>query len=326
MHALSAATSDMTGITTRRNRRRIILDTDAGFDDVVAIQSLVAHGYNIDLVTTVCGANTASATAWGLQRLFPQLAVVPGPDRPLRPTQEWLPTFRRRFADFVDQNGIHQTSDEEKNQTCEPAKDSIARVSELLEASADASVDLLCLGPLSNVADWYKEFPQLLYTKVRQIWILGGRHPQYADQDEFNFGQDPKAAAAVIGSSPLAHLIRLVPGEVTSHLQVSEEYQQSIVQSIHSSSQFNLIAQAARIEPRYSLYYDPVCCFVYCAPEAASLTHVSLHVCPQTGQTRHAKEREIAVVDSIDWKAYRGWIHPAITQSDSVNVSERGKG
>jgi inosine-uridine nucleoside N-ribohydrolase len=304
----------------RKGRRRIIVDTDAGFDDIVAIQCLLAHGHNIELVTTVCGANTASATAWGLQRLFPQLTVVAGPNRQLRPTQDWLPTFRHRFADFVNQNGI-DTSPEEGN---DPSDDSCTHVYKLLEASADASVDLLCLGPLSNVADWYNKFPQLLRTKVRHIWMLGGSHPQQENQNEFNFGQDPKAAAAVVVSQ-LADMIRIVPGQVTSHLQVSDEYQQSLLQSIHTSSKSNLIAQAARIEARYSLYYDPVLCFVYCTPEAGRFVDVSLQVCPQTGQTKHAEEPRIAMVDSIDWKDYQAWLFPAITQSDSVNVLERQK-
>lgn len=36
-------------IRERRRRHRRIVDTDAGFDDVVAIQSLLAHGYTVDL-------------------------------------------------------------------------------------------------------------------------------------------------------------------------------------------------------------------------------------------------------------------------------------
>ena len=77
-----------------QNRRRLVVDTDAGFDDVVAIQSLLAHGLSIDLVTTVCGSNTSVDTWQGLQRLFPHLEIVPSSNRP-RPTQAWLTDFRR---------------------------------------------------------------------------------------------------------------------------------------------------------------------------------------------------------------------------------------
>lgn len=305
-------------------RRRILVDTDAGFDDVVAIQSLLAHDHSIDLVATVCGSNTASATHDGLRRLFPHLTTVASVDR-RRPSQAWLPGFRQRFADFVEQHGVvKQPSKIDILASNNKDKDLSNKVESLLTSSPDDSIDLICLGPLSNVADWCDKFPTLLSTKVSSVWILGGSHPD-TPREEFNFGQDSAAAAAVMESQALRDKIYLVPGDATSSHLVSNDYIQTIVQSTSPDdcSDNNLLANVVREEQHYSIFYDPVCAFLYLYPGAAQYVTLPLHVCPKTGHvsmgttTEHASYR---LVSKVDFGAYQTWLLQAIRQSEPNRI------
>lgn len=320
--------------TSRRRRRRIV-DTDAGFDDVVAIQSLLAHNYSVDLVTTVCGSNTATETFRGLRRLFPQLDIVRPQDtnRP-RPAQGWLTDFRRRFANFVNRHGVSLSGDDENDKSVDdPLPSPLSRVQAFLESSADASVDLICLGPLSNVADWCRAFPTLLQAKVDSVWILGGAHPNVARTDEFNFGQDAAAAHAVLQSA-LRHKITLVPGDATAHDLAPPSFVPAIMDAVQqqhfndntTTTNSNLLAHVVREEQQYSIFYDPVCAFLYLNPHAAQFSHVRLVVCPQTGVTQllssadHDELVAIPVAQQVDFEAYQAWLLQAIRQSDPTST------
>ena len=328
--------------TSRSRRRRIIVDTDAGFDDVVAIQSLLAHNYSVDLVTTVCGSNTATDTFRGLRRLFPQLDIVRPQDtnRP-RPGKGWLTDFRRRFANFVNRHGVSLSGDDDDDDKSgtpvdDPLSSPLSRVQDFLESSADASVDLICLGPLSNAADWCRAFPMLLQAKVDSIWILGGAHPDVARTDEFNFGQDAVAAHAVLQSA-LRHKITLVPGDATAHDLAPPSFVPTIMDAVQqqhfndndddtTTTNSNLLVNVVREEQQYSIFYDPVCAFLYLNPHAAQFPHVPLGVCPQTGVTQLLPSADndehvaIPVAEQVDFGAYQAWLLQAIRQSDPTST------
>ena len=337
------AKGKMTSSSARR--RRLIVDTDAGFDDVVAIQCLVAHGIPVDLVTTVCGSNTASQTCQSLQRLVPELGgrIVASPNRLDRPTQAWLTDFRRRFAAFVEQYTAPQTDEDRKKQapgdstSTTTHDDATTRVRNLLVNTPDDDpVDLLCLGPLSNIADWCRTFPNLLQSKVSDVWILGGAHPDARRTDEFNFGQDAAAAHCVVET--LGAKIHLVPGDVTAHTCVSDAFIETIVQeaarqhkptlgnesSSSSSSSSNLLAHVVQEEQYYSIFYDPVCVFLYLHQEAADFSRIPLHVCPETGVVSQRPEESLSaapaipVVRRVDFGAYQTWLLQAMRQSSAT--------
>ena len=325
-----------------RRRRRRIVDTDAGFDDVVAIQCLLAHGYSVDLATTVCGSNTASVTWQGMQRLFPHLEIIASPDRP-RESLAWLTDFRRRFRDFVDRHGTTTTTivtktdstgdhDRRKDLSLKmppsppSSLDIIRRVGQFLQDSDDEGVDLICLGPLSNIADWCQHYPDLMSAKVADIWILGGAHPNTGRDDEFNFGQDAAAAAHVL--DVLGHKVHLVPGDVTSHHMVSESYIASLVEQVHAeSTDANLLANVIKEEQQYSMFYDPVCAFLYLNREMAQFARIPLQVCSQTSVTKMILEETSArpiihIAQQVDFEAYRSWLLHAIRQSEEATHSD----
>ncbi len=97
-------------------------------------------------------------------------------------------------------------------------------------------MDLVCLGPLTNLAQWLEEIPESSTIRLNSIWILGGNIPirlssskslAFADDDdnhsfeenkveaEFNFSRDPEAVQTVLHHPTLQNTtIRVVPQEV----------------------------------------------------------------------------------------------------------------
>eukprot|EP00977_Amphora_coffeiformis_P023115 scaffold12214_cov159-Amphora_coffeaeformis.AAC.6 len=322
----------------RRLPKRIIVDTDAGFDDLVALTCPLAHGHSIDLVTTVCGSNTALDTHHALERLLSSgldNRVVPSKNRP-RPSQAWLTDFRRRFGAFVERHGTTTPTQSPLQKSSNGDDDDdddgmTTRVKQFLQNSPDDGVDLLCLGPLSNVADWMERFPDLMMTKVSSVWILGGSHPTTERVDEFNFGQDAPAASYVF-EGRLADKITLVPGDVTSHHLVADDFIPTIVEAACrnqelASTDYNvntkLLAHIIEEEQQYSIFYDPVCIFLYLHPEAARFARVPLRVDPESGATQSSSGTTamIPFAEQVNFDAYQAWLLQAIQQSSDAQSS-----
>ena len=103
------------------------------------------------------------------------------------------------------------------------------------DSSVD-KMDLVCLGPLTNLAQWLEEIPERSTIRLNSIWILGGNIPirqssskslAFMDDDgnhsleetkveaEFNFSRDPEAVQTVLHHPTLQNTtIHIVPQEV----------------------------------------------------------------------------------------------------------------
>jgi hypothetical protein len=169
--------------------RRLIIDTDVGLDDLVAIRSLQLLGTKSDvLFTTVSGMSEAETGAMYLRRLGYN-RVIKGTGMPLKNIPEWLQEHRRKLQNIVGLEEVTSSSVESR---------SFTDVYSFLKESADNSVTLLCLGPLSNIAYWQAEQPKLLEDKLSEIWILGGNDPNGDPiAPEFNFATDSIATNQV---------------------------------------------------------------------------------------------------------------------------------
>ena len=139
-------------------RRRFIVDTDVGVDDLVAIRSLLLHlnqeqQQDNVLLSTVHGISETHVGSSYLQRVFPHLTVL---ESPLIPPQAkatvpaWLTGYRAGFDKVLKE--LTTTS-----LAARPIEHSFESLYAFLRNSThDDSVTLICLGPLSNVAEWHK--------------------------------------------------------------------------------------------------------------------------------------------------------------------------
>lgn len=177
--------------------RKIIIDTDPGQDDAVAI--LLALGSpELEVLGITCVAgNVPLALTTKNARIVCELAgrrdvkIFAGCDRPLlRP----LVT-----AEYVHgKTGLDGIALPEPTM---PLQDqhAVDFIIETLRSEAPGTVTLCPLGPLTNIATAFRRAPEII-SKVEQIVLMGGAYFEVGNTTpaaEFNIYVDPQAAEIV---------------------------------------------------------------------------------------------------------------------------------
>lgn len=178
---------------------KIILDTDPGIDDAMAILTAIAHE-DIDLLglTTVFGNvsvdQAANNALWLTEQAGVNIPVFKGCAKPLR--KDPLP-----FPDFV--HGV----DGFGNLDLKPAEgqlsslDSAEFIIEQVQKYPN-EITLVAIGPLTNLATVIERAPELV-NKVKRVVLMGGTI--HADGNvspvaEANIFSDPDAAEQVMAA------------------------------------------------------------------------------------------------------------------------------
>lgn len=183
--------------------RPIIIDTDPGIDDAVAIaMALNSPELDVRLITTVGGNVSVEHTTDNALKLVDffekDVPVAAGAAGPL-------------IAEFVDASDIHGASGMEGYEFPEPdgskllPQTAVEAMRDTLMASEDP-VTLVSLAPMTNVALLLKVFPQVR-EKIERIVLMGGTcgRGNKGVLSEFNVASDPEAAAIVFSSGvPIA--------------------------------------------------------------------------------------------------------------------------
>ena len=180
--------------------RKIIIDTDPGQDDAVALLLALASPELEVLGITCVAGNVPLALTTKNARIVCELAgrrdvkVFAGCDRPLlRP----LVT-----AEYVHgKTGLDGIALPDPTM---PLQDlhAVDFIIETLRAEAPGSVTLCPLGPLTNIATAFRRAPEII-SKVEQIVLMGGAYFEVGNTTpaaEFNIYVDPQAAEIVFKS------------------------------------------------------------------------------------------------------------------------------
>lgn len=195
----------------------IVVDTDVGQDDAMALLFLLQHpGLRIEAIT-VSGTGLAHCDA-GVRNVLALLDVadaprgIPvscGPEKPLPGTSATTGSFPDDWRAQTDGFYGVDLPDPDRSPVAVPAP----RLLRSAIADAGADVRLLTLGPLTNVALALREDPDLV-DRVERIVIMGGAVdvPGNAIENplaEFNVWVDPVAAEEVLRSGAEIDLIPL---------------------------------------------------------------------------------------------------------------------
>ncbi|WP_412562946.1 nucleoside hydrolase [Thalassobius sp. MITS945101] len=208
-------------MSTPGAKHRIIIDTDPGQDDAVAILLALGSPEEIEVlgITAVAGNVPLSLTESNARRVCelagrPDVKVFAGCDRPMgRPlvTAEHVhgetglngPVLPDPTMQLQDQHGVDFIIETLRN---EPA----------------GTVTLCPLGPLTNIATAFEKAPEIV-EKVREIVLMGGAYFEVGNitpTAEFNIYVDPQAAKIVFGSGvPIV----VMPLDVTHKALVTPE-------------------------------------------------------------------------------------------------------
>ncbi|TKW67044.1 MAG: nucleoside hydrolase [Paracoccus denitrificans] len=179
--------------------RKIIIDTDPGQDDAVAILLAIASP-EVELlgITTVAGNVPLALTT----RNARQIVELSGQDVPIhagadRPLQRELVT-----AEYVHgKTGLDGIELPEPRQPL-AGEDGVGFIIETLRSQPEGSVTLVPIGPLTNIAMAFARAPDIV-KRVQQIVLMGGAYFEVGNVTpaaEFNIYVDPEAAAQVFAS------------------------------------------------------------------------------------------------------------------------------
>ena len=170
--------------------KKIIIDTDPGVDDALAILLAITSKLNIIGITTTFGNSTIENTTRNaltiLEILQSSIPVYMGSSNPLIKT----PIVAKSHG----KNGLGGFSI--KNiKNIKKKISAIQFIINTLEENVTKEVDILCLGPTTNLALLKILRPDLI-CKINQIIILGGvffEKGNITPTAEFNVYNDPKA-------------------------------------------------------------------------------------------------------------------------------------
>jgi inosine-uridine nucleoside N-ribohydrolase len=198
---------------------RLLLDTDPGIDDALALfLALASPDVQLEAVTTVSGnvhVDFTTRNALTLLELVgrPGILVARGSDRPL--------VRQPVIADYVHgQNGLGGVMLPEPRQRLASNHAVDVIIQKILEAPGE--ITLAAIGPLTNLALAVRREPRIAQS-VREVIIMGGalRVPgNVTPVSEFNIFADPHAAHIVLHAG---WPIRLVSLDTTNHADMQRE-------------------------------------------------------------------------------------------------------
>jgi inosine-uridine nucleoside N-ribohydrolase len=203
---------------------RLILDTDPGLDDALALfLALASPEVQLEAITTVSGNVHVDLTTRNALTLLElagrtDIPVARGCDRPL--------LRQPVFADYVHgQNGLGGV--ELPTPNLQPlAQHAVDLIIERVMA-APREITLVPVGPLTNIALALRKEPRIA-DRVREVVIMGGalRVPgNVTPEAEFNIYADPHAAHIVFHAG---WPIRLVSLDVTNKTLLQPEQVQAL--------------------------------------------------------------------------------------------------
>jgi pyrimidine-specific ribonucleoside hydrolase len=297
----------------------ILIDTDAGSDDFMAVALLLSQpGVAIDAITVVNGLAHVDAGARNMGRLLDlagrkRIPVFRGRNGPLRGSAEF-PAEWRRIAD--DLPGVALPPASRPPESKRAADYLVERL-----GNASTPVQILALGPLTNIAEAL-ERDRSLAAHIREIVIMGGavRVPGNLQDGgvfhtnnqtaEWNMFIDPLAARIVFRSGVP---IRLIALDATNKVHIGSEFLREFG-SKTLSPLGRVVAEVLRsdretIDAGIFYAWDPLAAAALLRPsivKTASLHIVIKEDAPQVGRTMASPgEPNAKVAVDADAAAFR---------------------
>jgi pyrimidine-specific ribonucleoside hydrolase len=276
----------------------ILIDTDAGTDDVMAIALLLSHPtVQIDAITVVNGLAHVDAGARNVGRLLDlagrkQIPVFAGRNSSLRGSAEF-PAEWRNISDQLPGVPLPAASRA-------PEKKSAVEYLVTRLRKAQTPVHILALGPLTNIAEALQR-DRSIAAHIREIVLMGGavRVPGNLQDGgvfhtknntaEWNIFIDPMAARIVF---QVGIPIRLVGLDATNKVKIGPQFLREFESKPHSplGRVVAAVLQADReqIDAGFFYAWDPLAAAALLRPNI--LKTVPMHIeiqqaAPQEGRT-----------------------------------------
>ena len=256
---------------------KLIIDTDPGVDDAVAIlMALAVPEIKILGLTTVGGNVPLARTTRNALALLQaagrsDIPVAKGASRPLRGRFKYAPQFH-------GPGGLsHRLPDPSVGPV---TKGAVEFLYDQLTADEPGEVAVVALGPLTNIAQLLWERPFAL-EQAKNIIVMGGAvnaPGNVTPKAEFNIYSDPVAAEVVLASGLPITLVDLA---ACRQVGISREQAMGL-RSDHPMGRLtlNMLQGWFRKEPSRQRFefYDPLAMAIALEPAIATVTKVDLDV------------------------------------------------
>lgn len=192
--------------------RKIIIDTDPGQDDAIAIMlAFASPEIEVLGITTVAGNVPLALTQINARKICElsgrnDVPVFAGAEKPMKRA-------------LVTAEYVHGKTGMDGPSLPEPSiplqsQHAVDFIIETIRASDDGDITICALGPLTNIAQAFEQAPDII-PKIKEIIAMGGGLFEGGNTTpvaEFNIYVDPHAAAIVFGCG---QPITLMPLDVT---------------------------------------------------------------------------------------------------------------
>lgn len=253
-------------------KQKIIIDTDSGMDDIIAIAMIVSSGkFDIVGVTTVRGLVTPLIGKKNLTKIFKFLnynvKIVSGCCSPLNknrinysfPKQDIINSSK-----LLCLNNLLKAVKVKKQ--IYPARDFIFNKIN----TNGGKITLLCLGPLTNIAGVIQKYGQRFTQNINQIIIMGGAvftrgNVPSSRTAEYNIYLDPEAAEVVFSSRIP---IKLTSLDATKFVPASNELKNKI-EKFRTNNKCGQIIKRVILANKndFDYFYDPLAAGILIDPK-----------------------------------------------------------
>lgn len=199
------------------SKEQIIIDTDPGVDDALAIAFGIKAKLPIKAISTVYGNSTVencSANALTILELADgNIPVYQGATKPME--------GKNRLAESHGDNGLGGFSVENDRKISEQT--SLEYYQEVLERSEYGEVTIVAIGPTTNIGQLIKKSPEF-FKKTGKIIVMGGVFGEKGNVTpyaEFNVYNDPHALKVLLESEHPQIII--VPANICRQVTFTQE-------------------------------------------------------------------------------------------------------
>lgn len=196
--------------------KKIIIDTDPGVDDVLAIMLAVRSGmFDIKAITTVMGNSTIENTTRNAQFVLDLLnnkniPLYSGSSQPRG--GNWIKSV------VMGNSGLGGLT---PNNSFDLTGNAVEKIIEIIEDNPD-EISIVAVGPLTNIAKAIETNP-IVMQRVKEIIIMGGAIRVAGNKSrvgEFNIFSDPMAAKVVF-DFPVSKV--LIPLDICNTVELSDQ-------------------------------------------------------------------------------------------------------